>query len=101
MKFFYQNKDFCSGQFTKTLIPKNNFNENLGLFYLVYLNNHTNILKANLVRDFDKLTNEILIPYLKQEEINIFISAIKKLVIKDLVIWYENMLNNLKQCLIQ
>lgn len=94
MKFFYMNKDFCSGQFTKTLIPKNKFNENLSLFYLAFLNKNSENLRANLVRDFDNITNKIKVVNLSNEDIEVFISAIKKLVINDLINWYKNKLES-------
>lgn len=94
MKFFYMDKDFCSGQFTKTLIPKGKFNENLSLFYLTFLNKNSENLKANLVRDFNNIANKINVVNLPNEEIEIFISAIKKIVVNDLITWYKNKLNS-------
>ena len=93
MKFFYIKNDFCAGQYTKTLRPKFKSNENILLFYLAFLNKNSNILKANLVRDFNNITNNFQIPNLVLEEINVLVSAIKKLVIKDLIEWYRNRLN--------
>lgn len=56
MQFFYIEKDFYAGQFTKTIYPKfENFNKNIGLFFVSLFNaNKAMYLKNFVVRDFEK-----------------------------------------------
>lgn len=56
MKFFYMEKDFYAGQFTKRLIPKfKSFNRNIALYFTILLNEKSIRLKGYLVRDFEKI----------------------------------------------
>lgn len=86
MQFFYMEKEFYAGQFTKTIFPLfKGFNENVGLFFVTLFNKQSNYYKSVLVRDFDKafLESEIEIPVNNNGDLDLsfidkFISALKK-----------------------
>ncbi|TNH37307.1 hypothetical protein FDW45_00975 [Campylobacter helveticus] len=56
MHFFYMQKDFYAGQFTKTIYPKfKGFNKNIALFFTALFNaNKKQYLKNFIVKDFEK-----------------------------------------------
>ncbi|MGH1600069.1 N-6 DNA methylase [Campylobacter majalis] len=59
MQFFYMEKDFYAGQFTKTIYPKfENFNCKIAQYFIVLLNKNQQIYQGVLVRDFEKVFNE-------------------------------------------
>ena len=97
MQFFYMEKDFYAGQFTKTIYPKfDNFNKDIAQYFICWLNKKQNFYQSHLVRDFERLFNEtkILLPISENGEIDYkymenFIKAIEKLVIKDVVLWAD------------
>lgn len=65
MQFFYMEKDFYAGQFTKTIFPKfEKFNSTLAQYFIVLLNKNSSIYQGSLVRDFEKLfyETEIILP---------------------------------------
>ncbi|WP_063999109.1 restriction endonuclease subunit S [Campylobacter iguaniorum] len=67
MQFFYMEKDFYAGQFTKTCYPKfERFNQKIAHFFIAHLNKRQGNFQAVLVRDFEKTFNEtkILLPVL-------------------------------------
>lgn len=86
MQFFYMEKDFYAGQFTKTIFPLfQGFNENIGLFFATLFNKQSEYYKSVLVRDFDKvfLESEIEIPVNDDGDLDLrfidkFISVLKK-----------------------
>ena len=104
MQFFYMDKDFYAGQFTKTLFAKfDKFSQVSAQYFIVWLNKNQKIYQGGLVRDFEKLLNatEISIP-IKNGEINHdfmanFIKAIEKLVIKDVVLWANKKIEATKE----
>jgi len=62
MKFFYMNKDFYAGQFTKRIIALNfELNEKIANFLITILNKKQDIFKNVLVRDFEKTFNKEII----------------------------------------
>lgn len=95
MQFFYMQKDFYAGQFTKTLYPKfSGLNTTIAQFFITWLNKNQKIFQGVLVRDFEKTFNktEILLPILDSQNINFnfmesFIKAIQKECIKSVVLW--------------
>lgn len=96
MQFFYMQKDFYAGQFTKTIYPKfENFNSIIAQYFITWLNKNQEIYKSGLVRDFENLFNNTKISLLaKNDKIDYnfmsdFIKAVQKLVIKDVVLWSE------------
>ena len=97
MQFFYMQKDFYAGQFTKTLYPKfSGLNATIAQFFIAWLNKHQKIFQGVLVRDFEKTFNEteILLPVLDSHNIDFdfiesFIKAIQKECIKSVVLWQE------------
>ena len=105
MQFFYMEKDFYAGQFTKTCYPKfKKFNQKIAHFFITYLNKQQSQFQAVLVRDFEKTFNEtkILLPINQNNQITFefmenFISAVQKEVIKSVVLWSEKRLNATKQ----
>lgn len=97
MQFFYMQKDFYAGQFTKTLYPKfSGLNTTIAHFFITWLNKNQKIFQGVLVRDFEKTFNktEILLPILDSNNIDFnfiesFIKAIQKECIKSVVLWQE------------
>ena len=104
MQFFYMDKDFYAGQFTKTLYPKFSvFSQRIAQYFIVLLNKNQKIYQGGLVRDFENLFNEttLLLP-IKDGEIYYefmenFIKAIEKLVIKDVVLWADKKIEATKK----
>ncbi len=86
MQFFYMQKDFYAGQFTKTIYPKfEHFNEKIALFFIAWLNQQQKVFQGVLVRDFEKIFNEtkITLPIHKNHQIAFdfmesFIKALQK-----------------------
>lgn len=105
MQFFYMEKDFYAGQFTKTIYPKfDNFNKDIAQYFICWLNKKQNFYQSHLVRDFERLFNEtkILLPISENGEIDYefmenFIKAIEKLVIKDVVLWADKKIEATKK----
>ncbi|MDU7693302.1 MAG: restriction endonuclease subunit S, partial [Helicobacter sp.] len=95
MQFFYMERDFYAGQFTKTIYPKGskipNFDKQIAQYFIVLLNKHQKSFQSMLVRDFEKMFKHKTIPLPTQNNtpdftfMSTFISAISKLVIKDVV----------------
>ncbi len=91
MKFFYMEKDFYAGQFTKTLVPKfKGFDEDIALFFITMFNKFSEIYLGGLVRDFEKLVynTELEVPVIDNqidiELIKNYIRGQKKLIVKNL-----------------
>lgn len=63
MQFFYMQKDFYAGQFTKSAYPIKNkiskFNKNIAQYFIVLLNRYQKVFQGMLVRDFEKTFYEI------------------------------------------
>lgn len=56
MKFFYMGHDYYAGQFTKTVRPTfQGFNEAVGQFFAVWFNKSSEVYRAGVVGDFDRL----------------------------------------------
>lgn len=59
MQFFYIEKDFYAGQFTKRAVPKSfTLNHNLATYFISILNKNEQKYKNVLVRDFERVFNE-------------------------------------------
>ncbi|WP_396425920.1 restriction endonuclease subunit S [Lactococcus cremoris] len=59
MQFFYMERDFYAGQFTKTLFPRfEGLNRKNVDYFISLLNKHQVIYQGSLVRHFEKLFNE-------------------------------------------
>ncbi|MDD7384846.1 MAG: restriction endonuclease subunit S [Actinomycetaceae bacterium] len=92
MQFFYMDKDFYAGQFTKRAVPKGfALDRYLALFFTSLLNKFGSVFQSVLVRNFESTFSRqtIKLPT-KNDEIDFdfistFITAIQKLVIKDVV----------------
>lgn len=105
MQFFYMQKDFYAGQFTKTLYPKfNGLNATIAQFFITWLNKNQKIFQGVLVRDFEKTfkETEILLPILDSHNIDFnfiesFIKALQKECIKSVVLWQEREARAYKQ----
>ncbi|CAD7286652.1 hypothetical protein LMG7974_00016 [Campylobacter majalis] len=96
MQFFYMEKDFYAGQFTKTIFSKfGNLNSKIAQYFITLLNKNQKIYQGILVRDFEKEFNKtsIILPTINGElNFNFmqnFIKAVQKLVIKDVVLWAD------------
>lgn len=95
MNFFYRQKPWYAGQFIRKIIPKMELTRNSILYFTALLNKENKRLSSILVRDVDKtfLNTIIKLPVKNQEIdfefIEIYISAIKKLVIKNLILYVD------------
>ena len=98
MQFFYMEKDFYAGQFTKSIYPKFTypFNAKIALYFIAQLNKKQKIFQGVLVRDFEKTfyKQSVLLPIYENggiafEYIESFIKALQKEVIKNVNIWNE------------
>lgn len=97
MKFFYMQADFYAGQFTKRAIPKGFLlNEKIANFFISIMNKYSCVYQNILVRDFENkfMESKVSIPVDEAGNIDyafmqIFISAIQKLVIKDVVAYSD------------
>lgn len=73
MQFFYMEKDFYAGQFTKTIFPKfEYFNKNIAMFFIAIFNaNKQKYLKNFIVKDFvkDFSNTAIILPTYENSEI--------------------------------
>ncbi|EAO3463751.1 type II restriction endonuclease subunit M [Salmonella enterica] len=59
MQFFYMERDFYAGQFTKTLFPKfEGMNKKIALYFIVMLNKYQAKLQSILVRNFKQQFDE-------------------------------------------
>ena len=73
MQFFYMEKDFYAGQFTKSVYPNRKmiirFNSNIAQYFIVLLNRFSSLYQGVLVRNFEKTfyDTDILVPLLKDE----------------------------------
>lgn len=106
MQFFYMEKDFYAGQFTKTIYPKfKNFNKYIAFYFISLFNaNRQKYLKDFVVKNFEKdFTNtSISLPINSSGDIDFvfmetFIKAVEKEAIKSVVLWSEKRLNATKQ----
>ncbi len=73
MQFFYMDKDFYAGQFTKRAIPKSfTLNNRLANYFISLLNKHQEIFKNVLIRNFESVFNNTIV-YLpvKNKEIDL------------------------------
>ena len=96
MDFFYRHNKWYAGQFVRKISIKNVVTRNEILYFTVTLNKLKQKLLSVLVRDVDKtfLTSKIKLPINNNNEIdykliNNLISAIQKLVIKDVVLYSQ------------
>jgi hypothetical protein len=96
MDFFYRHKPWYAGQFVRKITPKINVNRSEVLYLTVILNKLKQKLLTVLVRDVDKtfLNSKVKLPILDNNQINYafinnLISAIEKLVIKDVVLYVD------------
>ncbi|ELD0487563.1 N-6 DNA methylase, partial [Escherichia coli] len=60
MQFFYMEKDFYAGQFTKSAFPKfSGFNKRVAQYFIAVLNKFRPVFQSMLIRDFENTFNEI------------------------------------------
>ena len=95
MDFFFRRRKWYAGQFIRKIIPKFELSSDMTLFFETILNSQKKVLLSVLVRNVDKKFKEIFVRVpvkdnkLDYEFIETFITAIKKLVIKDVVIYNQ------------
>jgi hypothetical protein len=106
MDFFYRKNPWYAGQFVRKISFKEELNEKKAIYFSTLLNKFKEKLLTVLVRDLDKLflESKLRLPITKNGKINYdsietLISAIQKLVIKDVVLYVErknriNVVNN-------
>lgn len=92
MDFFYREKPWYAGQFVRKITPKIKINKKSVVFFSTLLNKQKERLLSILVRNVDNVfrNTKISLPIKKDREINFeymetLISAVQKLVIKDVV----------------
>ena len=95
MDFFYRKRQWYAGQFVRKIVPKISLTDSSIPFFSTILNKQKQLLLSVLVRDVDKVfrnitcllpTRESEIDYVCMETL---ISAIQKLVIKDVVLYAD------------
>ncbi|MCI2235871.1 restriction endonuclease subunit S [Helicobacter sp. CaF467b] len=100
MHFFYMEKDFYAGQFTKTIYPKFiEFNKNIALFFTSIFNANSKVyLKEFIVRDFEKdfLKTKISLPITPDKKPNFslmesFIKNLEQLHTEPLIRYYKTL----------
>ena len=104
MQFHYMHHDFYAGQFTKTLIPRfGEFNENLAMYFIAILNNHSEYYQSYLVRHFKEKISETVVelPAASNGEPDFdymerYIRAIEKLTIADVVKYKDKVIDTTK-----
>ena len=96
MQFFYMEKDFYAGQFTKRAIPKSfALNKKLANYFTTVINKKQGYFKNLLVRQFEQTFNNetIQLPTKNNQPdyalMQTLISAVQKLVVKDVVLYVE------------
>jgi len=97
MDFFYRKKPWYAGQFVRKITPKIKITQNNNLYFSVLFNHQKQKLLSVLVRNVDTLflDSTIALPTTSSGEIDfafmeIFIRAVQKLVIKDVVQYADN-----------
>lgn len=99
MDFFYRKREWYAGQFVRMIEPKINFLEKTTLFMTTILNKQKSILLNVLVRDVDTTFNNLKVKLPTQnneidfEFMETLISAVQKLVIKEVVDWTDAKIN--------
>ena len=105
MQFFYMEKDFYAGQFTKTIYPKDfTLNARLALYFCILFNKYSEIFKGVLVRDFEKIFYDSTINLPTDSKGNLAfdfmessIKAIQKEVIRSVVLYVDTKINATKE----
>ncbi|MCR1912958.1 MULTISPECIES: N-6 DNA methylase [Enterococcus] len=98
MEFFYLEKDYYTGQFTKSIVPKfENFERNIGLYFISLFNQNKTYYKGSLVRDFDKifLNTIIHVPMTKGEIARDYINEYVKILEKFKVQGIKDFIDNI------
>lgn len=105
MDFFYRKKPWYAGQFVRRIVPKIEMQAGAVLFFSVLLNRQKTRLLSVLVRNVNNVfrSTKIQLPT-KDGEIDFdfmeaFISAIKKLVIKNVVLYADKKIKTTSQLL--
>ncbi|WP_269802022.1 restriction endonuclease subunit S [Mycoplasma tauri] len=99
MDFFYRKNPWYAGQFVRKIVPKISLDYNSIPYFTAILNKQKHKLMSVLVRDVDStfLNGNIQLPTkdgkIDFEYIELFITAVQKLVIKDVVIYANNKIN--------
>ena len=102
MDFFYRKNPWYAGQFIRKIIPKNNISFFAAMYLTTILNKQKPKLLSVLVRDVDKTFQgiKVKIPTINSKInfplIDTLISAVQKLVIKDVVLYSNKKLNATK-----
>ena len=96
MQFFYMEKDFYAGQFTKRAVPKSfSLTKKTATYFTTLINKNHQVFQNLLVRNFKKEFNKtnIQLPVKNDtpdyETMATVITAIHKLLIKDVVLYVE------------
>ncbi|MFK5889488.1 MAG: restriction endonuclease subunit S [Flavobacteriaceae bacterium] len=103
MDFFYRSKPWYAGQFVRKINLNIKVTKNENLYFTVVLNKLKEKLLTVLVRDIDKtfLNSRVQLPLLENNEIDHIkidnlISAIQKLVIKDVILSVDKKIDTTK-----
>ena len=105
MQFFFMQKDYYAGQFTKSIVPKfDRFNERIAKFFLAWFNKSSAVYKNVLVRDFEKTFKQTKLNLPIDENGNIdflfietFITAQEKIFINDMEIYLSTKIEIIKR----
>lgn len=102
MDFFYREKPWYAGQFVRKIVPKIDLSKKVAVFFSTILNKQKQSLLSVLVRDVDAVFEKTKISLPIKPNSNLdkisqidfafmqtFISAVQKLVIKDVVLYAD------------
>lgn len=112
MKFFYMDRDFYAGQFTKFITPRGSefstlsdgtfFNENIALYFITWFNRNSGVYKASVVREFGKLFSrtKLIVPITSDNKIDVrfidaTISAMKKILGRNLTSYWSSLIKQI------
>lgn len=77
MRFFYMDKPFYAGQFTRVIIPKKEFfpmfNAKIALYFTAILNKYSEFYQGDLVRNFKKLfdSSNLKLPITDEDKLDL------------------------------
>ena len=104
MDFFYRRKPWYAGQFVRKVVPKFEVNENVVPFFSTLLNRLKPVLLPVLVRNVDTtfLNTNILLPITANGKLDfdfmeLFIRAVQKTAIKDVVLFTDEKIKATKR----
>ena len=103
MDFFYRKNPWYAGQFVRKIVPKISLDDNSIIFFTTLLNKQKQKLLNVLVRDVDRTFSNSYIQLptkdgkIDFEFMELLISAVQKLAIKDVVLYADEKIQSTKK----